>query len=146
MNLFIMFVVVVVFFSSFSQGFAKWFEYLATDYIVPEHNVFSEFFSTQFLRYFDYCPHLLHHDANELNEKDFSFEGFIYAKGSCLMRMLHVFVGHEQFLRSIRLFLQRYAYRSATADEFWSCLEEITHLPISTSFDRVHRFVRFCSF
>lgn len=117
----------------FPSGFAKWFEYLATDYIVPEYNVFAEFFSTQFLRYFDYCINILHNEANELDEKDFSFEGFIYSKGSCLMRMLHLFLGHEQFLRAIRLFLHRYAYRTATADDFWSCLQEITQLPICKS-------------
>lgn len=117
--------------SLFRVGFAKWFEYLATDYIVPEYNVFAEFFSTQFLRYFDYCPHILHNEANDLDEKDFSFEGFIYSKGSCLMRMLHLFIGHEPFLQSIRLFLRRYSYQTATAHDFWSCLEEISQHPIS---------------
>ena len=123
--------------TSFSPtGFAKWFEYLATDYIVPEYNVFSEFFSTQFVRYFDYCINILHNDADDLDEKDFSFEGFIYSKGSCLMRMLHLFVGHEEFLRSIRLFLHRYSYRAATANEFWACIEETTQLPIRNAIVR----------
>ena len=53
-------------------GFAKWFEYLATDYIIPEYNVFSEFFSTQFVRYFDYCINILHNEADDIDEKDFS--------------------------------------------------------------------------
>ncbi|CAF2473233.1 unnamed protein product [Rotaria sp. Silwood2] len=112
------------------EGFAKWFEYLATDYIVPEYNVFSEFFSTQFVRYFDYCINILHNEADDIDEKDFSFEGFIYSKGSCLMRMLHLFVGQNDFLDSIRLYLQRYSYRTATAIDFWTCIEEITKLPI----------------
>ncbi|CAF0911187.1 unnamed protein product [Rotaria sp. Silwood1] len=112
------------------EGFAKWFEYLATDYIVPEYNVFSEFFSTQFVRYFDYCINILHNEADDIDEKDFSFEGFIYSKGSCLMRMLHLFVGQDYFLDSIRLYLQRYSYRTATAIDFWTCVEEITKLPI----------------
>ena len=118
--------------NSFSYiGFAKWFEYLATDYIVPEYNVFSEFFSTQFVRYFDYCINILHNEADDIDEKDFSFEGFIYSKGSCLMRMLHLFIGQNLFLDSIRLFLQRYSYQTATAIDFWTCVEEITKLPIS---------------
>ncbi|CAF3368451.1 unnamed protein product [Rotaria socialis] len=112
------------------EGFAKWFEYLATDYIVPEYNVFSEFFSTQFVRYFDYCINILHSEADDIDEKDFSFEGFIYSKGSCLMRMLHLFVGQNHFLDSTRLFLNRYSYRTATAIDFWACVEEITNLPI----------------
>lgn len=115
---------------SLSSGFAKWFEYLATDYIVPECNVFSEFFSTQFVRYFDYCLNVLHHEADDLEEKDFSFEGFIYSKGSCLMRMLHLFVGQDLFLQAVQLFLRRFAYKTATAIEFWTCVEEITNLPI----------------
>lgn len=114
-----------------SLGFAKWFEYLATDYIIPECNVFSEFFSTQFVRYFDYCIYILHNEANDLEEKDFAFEGFIYSKGSCLMRMLHLFVGQERFLDGVRLFLQRFAYKTATAIQFWECIEEVTGLPIS---------------
>ncbi|CAF1349851.1 unnamed protein product [Adineta steineri] len=112
------------------EGFAKWFEYLATDYIIPEHNVFSEFFTTQFVRYFDYCVNILHNEADDLDEKDFSFEGYIYSKGSCLMRMLHLFIGQNDFLDSIRLFLQRYSYRTATAIDFWTCVEETTKLPI----------------
>ena len=114
-----------------SLGFAKWFEYLATDYIIPECNVFAEFFSTQFVRYFDYCTYILHNEANDLEEKDFAFEGFIYSKGSCLMRMLHLFVGHDLFLDAVRLFLRRFAYQSATAIQFWECVEEATNLPIS---------------
>lgn len=114
------------------SGFAKWFEYLATDYIIPECNVFSEFFSTQFVRYFDYCVNILHNEANEIDEKDFSFEGYIYSKGSCLMRMLHLFVGQTDFLESVRLFLRRYSYRTATAIDFWMCIEETTQLPIGT--------------
>ncbi|UJR30364.1 hypothetical protein I4U23_017899 [Adineta vaga] len=112
------------------EGFAKWFEYLATDYIVPEYNVFSEFFSTQFVRYFDYCINILHNEADDIDEKDFSFEGYIYSKGSCLMRMLHLFIGQDDFLESTRLFLRRYSYRTATAIDFWTCVEEITKLPI----------------
>lgn len=117
----------------FCSGFAKWFEYLATDHIVPEYNVFSEFFSTQFIRYFDYCINILHNEADEIDEKDFSFEGFIYSKGSCLMRMLHLYLGHEQFLQAVQLFLTRYAYKTATAMDFWMCVQEITQMPISNS-------------
>ena len=46
------------------------------------------------------------------------------------MRMLHLYLGQDDFLRSIRLFLHRYSYQAATAHDFWSCLEEITKLPI----------------
>ena len=47
------------------------------------------------------------------------------------MRMLHLFIGQTYFLDSIRLFLHRYSYRTATAIDFWTCIEEITNLPIS---------------
>ena len=47
------------------------------------------------------------------------------------MRMLHLFVGQNHFLDSIRLFLHRYSYRTATASDFWTCVEEITKLPMS---------------
>ena len=132
----------------FCSGFAKWFEYLATDHIVPEYNVFSEFFSTQFIRYFDYCINILHNEADEIDEKDFSFEGFIYSKGSCLMRMLHLYLGHEQFLQAVQLFLTRYAYKTATAMDFWMCVQEITQMPISNSKKTMILFliVFFCSF
>jgi aminopeptidase N len=47
------------------------------------------------------------------------------------MRMLHLFTGHDLFLDAIRLFLKRYSYKTATAIDFWTCVEEITELPIS---------------
>lgn len=47
------------------------------------------------------------------------------------MRMLHLYIGQDLFLESIRLFLKRYSYQTATATDFWSCIEEITQLPIS---------------
>jgi len=47
------------------------------------------------------------------------------------MRMLHLYVGHNDFLDSIRIFLRRYSYRTATAIDFWTCVEETTKLPIS---------------
>lgn len=47
------------------------------------------------------------------------------------MRMLHLFVGQDRFLQAVQLFLRRFAYQTATAIDFWTCVEEITNLPIS---------------
>ncbi|CAF0791698.1 unnamed protein product [Didymodactylos carnosus] len=112
------------------EGFAKWFEYLATDYCLPEVNVFSEFFYTQYIRYFEYHLNTLHIEPEDIDEKTFSFEGYIYSKGSCLMRMIHLFIGEEAFLTATRYYLRKFQYSTATANDFWLCIEEITHLPI----------------
>ncbi|CAF0915087.1 unnamed protein product [Didymodactylos carnosus] len=112
------------------EGFAKWFEYLATDHCLPEVNVFSEFFYTQYIRYFEYRLNTLHIEPEDIDEKTFSFEGFIYSKGSCLMRMIHLFIGDKAFLTATRYYLKKFQYSTATANDFWLCIEEITHLPI----------------
>lgn len=62
------------------------------------------------------------------------------------MRMLHLFVGQNNFLDSIRLFLNRYAYRTATAIDFWACVEEITSLPISKNNKFTFLRIQFNSF
>ncbi len=56
------------------------------------------------------------------------------------MRMLHLFTGHELFLDAIRLFLKRYSYKTATAIDFWMCVEEITNLPISINLIFLYKY------
>lgn len=48
----------------------------------------------------------------------------VYGKGALVLHMLRMRLGDEAFFRGVRAYLDRFAYRHATTDDFRRCLED----------------------
>jgi len=52
------------------------------------------------------------------NDVSNAFDGITYEKGAAVIRMFEVWTGEKQFRAGVTAYLKRYAFRSATADDF----------------------------
>lgn len=66
-------------------------------------------------------------DATEAKQ---AFDDISYEKGCAVLMMISSDLGLDQFLRGIKLYLQRYAYGNTTSDDLWSSIEEATAISI----------------
>ena len=58
------------------------------------------------------------------------FDSISYAKGSCVIRMLSVYLGEEVFLQGIRAYIAKHAYGNATTRDLWDTLAETSGKPV----------------
>jgi aminopeptidase N len=58
------------------------------------------------------------------------FDGIAYGKAAAVLRMLEAYAGPETFRAGVSQYLKRHAYGSATADDFWSALAQVSKKPV----------------
>jgi len=56
-----------------------------------------------------------------------SFDEISYQKGSCVLRMMHLFLGEVAFRSGVKSYLQLYAYNNAEQDNLWESLTQAAH-------------------
>jgi alanyl aminopeptidase len=65
------------------------------------------------------------------NDEIFDSVGLNYTKGHALLRMLERYVGHENWQRAIRHYLDKFAWSNATERDLWAVVSEASGLDIS---------------
>jgi len=64
------------------------------------------------------------------------FDSRIYGKGSVVLNMLRDYIGDELFMKSIRRYLDAYAFRPVDTEDFEDILEEVTGYNLGWFFDQ----------
>ena len=64
---------------------------------------------------------------DEINEV---FDGIAYEKTAAVLRMVEHYTGTEPFRRGIRSYLNRFAFRNATGEDFWREMTRVTGKPV----------------
>jgi aminopeptidase N len=59
------------------------------------------------------------------------FDGISYGKGAAVLRMLETYVSPETFRRGVNLYLRKFAYSNATAEDFWNALGLASGRPVA---------------
>jgi len=65
------------------------------------------------------------------NDEIFASVGLNYTKGHALLRMLERYVGHEDWQRAIRKYLDKFAWSNATESDLWAVISDESGLDIS---------------
>jgi aminopeptidase N len=117
-----------------NEGFASWIEYLATDHIFPEWNMWTQFVvdeQQQALR-LDALEntHPIEVPINHPDEIRTIFDAISYAKGSSVIHMLEQYLGHDVFRDGLRLYLKKHAYGNTDTVDLWAALEEVSKRPV----------------
>ncbi|KAF8633724.1 hypothetical protein AX17_004382 [Amanita inopinata Kibby_2008] len=73
------------------------------------------------------CP-----DANHINQ---IFDALSYSKAASVLRMLANYVGEEQFLKGVSLYLKRHLYGNSVTNDLWKGISEATGLDIVNLMD-----------
>jgi puromycin-sensitive aminopeptidase len=59
------------------------------------------------------------------------FDAISYCKGSCVIRMLHEWIGQESFRKGLNTYLTTFAYKNASTGDLWAHLEEASQKPVA---------------
>lgn len=120
-----------------NESFANWMEYHAVDHFHPEWQPWLKFashsqqqaFARDGLAGVQAVRQPVHH-PEELNSL---FDpAIVYAKGSCLIRMLQQYVGESVFRDGLRLYMKRHRYANTTVNDLWAALTEVSDKDIAT--------------
>lgn len=68
--------------------------------------------------------------VNHPSEIDEIFDEISYNKGASVIRMLHNYLGDDDFRKGMNIYLKKYQYLNAVTENLWECLEEASKKPV----------------
>uniref|UniRef100_A0A8C6TYS3 Puromycin-sensitive aminopeptidase n=1 Tax=Neogobius melanostomus TaxID=47308 RepID=A0A8C6TYS3_9GOBI len=115
-------------------GFASWIEYLCVDHCFPEYDIWTQFVSADYTRALDLdaldSSHPIEVNVGHPSEVDEIFDAISYSKGASVIRMLHNYIGDEDFRKGMNAYLLKFQNKNAATEDLWECLEEASGKPI----------------
>lgn len=75
--------------------------------------------------------HAIRADAETADDALQRIDAVTYQKGATILRMLERYLGEDTFRAGVRLYLQRFRERNATAADFWRALDETSGQDVS---------------
>lgn len=117
------------------EGFATWAALYGANVFYPEWNIWADFVisSLQDALNLDSLrsSHPIEVPVKNANDISQIFDAISYEKGCSVLRMISVHLGEEVFLKGVRDYLQKFAYRNTTTDDLWNCLSEASGKPVT---------------
>ncbi|XP_049817872.1 aminopeptidase N isoform X2 [Aethina tumida] len=112
------------------EGFATYFEYLSVEHVMPVWNIMNNFIGAETSRAFevDALKSARPVSANLINSQQIreTFDNISYAKGACLVRMIHHLMGSTSFRNGLINLLDKYQYSNIYCDDLFACLSKET--------------------
>ncbi len=114
-----------------NESFANWIEYLATDHMFPEWDMWTQYYDeeTTYAVQRDSLATVqkIQQEVNTPDEIQTLFDpAIVYAKGGSLLNMLHAYLGADAFRDGLRLYLKRHQYANTEAHDLWQALGEVS--------------------
>lgn len=117
-----------------NEGFASWMEYLATDHLFPEWNMWTQFIvdEQQPALKLDALEntHAIEVPIHHPDEIRSIFDAISYSKGSSTIQMLAEFLGPKNFRDGLRHYLKKHAYGNTDTIDLWDALETVSKKPV----------------
>jgi aminopeptidase N len=129
-----------------NEGFAKWMEFIGTNKVHPEWDLYQQFIAQRWLAVMQDDAVSFSHPVNmQLTRNDqltSIFDTITYSKGSSLLRMMSNFMSDETFNKGVTRYLERHLYSTAQQTDLWRALDEQMsadniQLPSNTSLDTI---------
>uniref|UniRef100_A0AAR2LC29 Aminopeptidase n=1 Tax=Pygocentrus nattereri TaxID=42514 RepID=A0AAR2LC29_PYGNA len=120
-----------------NEGFASWIEYLCVDHCFPEYDIWTQFVSADYTRALDLDAldnsHPIEVNVGHPSEVDEIFDAISYSKGASVIRMLHNYIGDEDFRKGMNAYLLKFQHKNASTGE--DCPSWMIPISICTSED-----------
>lgn len=117
-----------------NEGYASFVEFLCVNFLFPEYDIWTQFVTDMYTPALDAdCldnSHPIEVPVNHPSEIDEIFDEISYNKGASVIRMLHNYLGDDDFRNGMNIYLNKYQYRNAVTENLWECLEEASKKPV----------------
>ncbi|KAG0265873.1 Aminopeptidase 2 mitochondrial [Actinomortierella ambigua] len=122
-----------------NEGFATWVGNLAVSKFFPEWDNWTFFIADGFqmglgldgLR----SSHPIEVPCKHPSEINQIFDAISYYKGASCIRMLSSWLGLETFLKGVRIYIKRHAYKNASTEDLWAALGEASGVDVAAFMD-----------
>jgi aminopeptidase N/puromycin-sensitive aminopeptidase len=116
-----------------NEGFANWMEKKPVQVLHPEWNaVLDAVKDTNTALHVDALrnTHAIHAQAESPNEINELFDSISYEKGAAVIRMIESYISPEVFRRGVNIYLKKFQYGNATAEDFWTTMAQASGQPV----------------
>lgn len=118
-----------------NEGFASWIEYLCVDYCFPDWQIWLQYIDMDFKRALQLDSldnsHPIEVPVGHPEEVDEIFDAISYCKGNSVIRMLHNWLGAENFRKGLAAYLKKHQYSNTQTEDLWEALEATSQKPVN---------------
>jgi puromycin-sensitive aminopeptidase len=118
-----------------NEGYASFVEFLCVHHLFPEYDIWTQFVTDMYTRALELdClknSHPIEVPVSHPSEIDEIFDEISYNKGASVIRMLHHYIGDEDFRKGMNVYLTRHQYKNTTTEDLWQALEESSSKPVA---------------
>lgn len=120
-----------------NESFANVMEYVATDALYPEWNIWNTFITQEGLsalrRDSIAGVQAVQTEVNHPDEISTIFDpSIVYAKGGRLLRMLMQYIGEDVFRAGLKDYFTKHAYTNTTGEDLWEALSKASGKDIAS--------------
>lgn len=119
-----------------NEGYASFVEFLCVDHLFPKYDIWTQFVTDIYIRALELdClenSHPIEVPVGHPSEIDEIFDDISYNKGASVIRMLHNYIGDDDFRKGMHLYLTKHQYKNTSTEDLWGALEEASKKPVGT--------------
>jgi len=118
------------------EGFATWISFLAVQKLCPQFDIWSEFLVGQRILALNLDSLSTSHPieipdgVQNPAQIDEIFDKISYSKGASIINMLYHWIGEDHFKAGLNLYLNKYKGSSASTEQLWSAIAEVSSQPV----------------
>ncbi|XP_026812969.1 puromycin-sensitive aminopeptidase isoform X2 [Rhopalosiphum maidis] len=117
-----------------NEGYASFVEFLCVEHLFPEYDIWTQFVTETYIRALELdalnSSHPIEIPVGHPSEIDEIFDDISYNKGASVIRMLHNFIGDQDFRKGMNLYLTKHQYGNTFTEDLWAALEEASNKPV----------------
>ncbi|KAF7263953.1 hypothetical protein GWI33_000819, partial [Rhynchophorus ferrugineus] len=117
-----------------NEGYASFVEFLCVNYLFPEYDIWKQFVNDSYIRALELDSlknsHPIEVPVGNPSEIDEIFDDISYNKGASVIRMLHHYIGDEDFRKGMHIYLTKHQYKNTFTEDLWEALEEASKKPV----------------
>nr|XP_016933786.1 puromycin-sensitive aminopeptidase isoform X2 [Drosophila suzukii] len=111
-----------------NEGYASFVEFLCVHHLFPEYDIWTQFVTDMYTRALELDSlknsHPIEVPVGHPSEIDEIFDEISYNKGASVIRMLHDYIGEDDFRKGMNLYLTRHQYGNTCTEDLWAALQE----------------------
>ncbi|XP_065362335.1 puromycin-sensitive aminopeptidase isoform X2 [Calliphora vicina] len=118
-----------------NEGYASFVEFLCVHHLFPEYDIWTQFVTDMYTRALELDSlknsHPIEVPVGHPCEIDEIFDEISYNKGASVIRMLHDYIGEDDFRKGMNIYLTRHQYKNTFTEDLWAALGEASSKPVA---------------